>query len=258
MTSLIITCTNIRMLIVTIMLPLMVYAVKGLSITGATVLSTADQLSTPCTGSQMRPWTFAVYPAPFAEPSLTNAIVAHSMQQLQTLFALQGGASEMWYDVTFRAARRWPITPSFDVGTMADVGLSRAVGFSANLRAVLGIQTRIAVDTHWTVGVGISNALSTPVAGRNQPRQLRFGVAYQDGYSVAIDIVAQSADQAAIEITALARLQENFDVRFRIGSNPVAFGADVRLAASQDFYISVMYDLLVNIGHRLGIVLELG
>lgn len=246
------------MLFVTIILPFMVYTLKGLSITGATVLNTVDILSTPCTATQFQPWTFAVYPAPFAEPSLTNATVAHSIEQIQTVFAIQGGASEKWFDVSLRASRRWPITNIFDVGTIADVGASRASGFSANVRAVLGIQSRITVDTHWTVGIGISNALSTPVTGRNLPRQLRFGVAYQDGYAIALDVVAQSADKAAIEISALARPHESVGIRMRIVSNPLSFGADVRLASSSDFYISVMYDLLVDIGHRLGIVLELG
>ncbi|MBI2793779.1 MAG: hypothetical protein HYX66_03905 [Ignavibacteria bacterium] len=246
------------MLFVTIMLPFMVYTLKGLSITGATVLNTADRLSTPCTSAQIQPWTFAVYPAPFAEPSLTNATVARSIQQLQTVFAIQGGASENWFDVSLRASRRWPITSIFDVGTIADVGASRAAGFSANIRAALGIQSRIIVDTHWTVGVGISNALSTPITGRNLPRQLRFGVAYQDGYAIAFDVVAQSANRAAIEISALVRPHESVGVRTRIVSDPLSFGADVRLASSSDLYISVMYDLLVDIGHRLGIVLELG
>jgi hypothetical protein len=246
------------MLFVTIMLPFMVYTIKGLSITGATVLNIIDQLSTPCAGAQIQPWSFAVYPAPFAEPSLTNAIVARSVQQLQTVFAIQGAASENWFDVSLRTSRRWHITNSFDVGTITDVGISRATGFSTNFRAALGIQSRITVDTHWSVGVGISNALSTPITGRNLPRQLRFGVAYQDGYAVAFDVVSQSADRAALEISALVRPHEIVGIRTRIVSNPLSFGADVRLASSSDFYISVMYDLLVGIGQRLGIVIELG
>lgn len=222
------------------------------SITGATTIAQSDILL--CSTDTLASTVVCVWPAPFMLPTLSRGLVLVAAGDLGV--GLIGGTGSGWTDVSVVGQACWAVTPTFRVGTVGLVGWKGADGFIGSVESSLNVQARTDLSESWRVGVGV-NALLHQSRGKGLlPRFLTLAVSYSGASAMALDVQTGSDKTSAILTWAL---QVNDGIRGRVAvcTYPLSLGVALRFATSTILPITVGVDLLMQLGIRTMMSVEL-
>ena len=118
------------------------------------------------------------------------------------------------------------------------------------------MQARTDISESWRVGVGV-NALLHQSRGKGLlPRFLTLAVSYSGASAIALDVQTGS-DKASAILTWAMQLNDVIRGRVAICTYPLSLGVTVRLATSRMLPITVGVDLLMQLGIRTMMTVEL-
>ncbi len=238
--------------------------IDGASATGITSFGPSACVVHPATLADvsLHSVELAVLPGPYGLWDLTvaDAYAAVGDSLYPTIVGLRGMAGRLWYELRGTIGRSWAIADGADIGLAASAGIDGGSDLERRWWLVLTGGFRWQVDTVWTIGVTLTDAMTL---GRDpsQDRRLTIGVGMHcgNGIDVAVDTSVDPLAGFGLLLGARMDVHPRLAVRCSIRSYPLRFTTGLRCDVASRTSVCIDVDLVRELGSRtrMGVVWQL-
>lgn len=220
------------MLVLTILSVAFVHPVRAVDVTGATALTLSDRLLAPSAPYEASWCTVTLKPAAYGLAALSRGSVVAAWWQGDLCAGLEGMAGGGWTDLSLITTLRIPFTTAFSFGFRGSAMRRGADGFAPVVGGALSPHVRIILDPTWSVVCSVDDLLQFHTRFQPPSGTLRLGAAWEGAVTASAVISVSAVSAPDLQMSAVASVRPELDLRARIGTAPLRVAAAVRLAVA--------------------------